>query len=385
MQKDIQKNQREAVKKQSEWETQKDVLESKLDAFRTKLRTTKDQLKEAQDELEKSQAAKMAQSAELTKARLAGRMAPPPTAGPANPRKRTVARFDPDMTIGTPGQGGQAAKKQRPSVSIGDKSTFSMTPFLNRTTMSILPETPSEDVIESTEKVEPEEHEKTPEEQMREQMDSIIADVEAEAAEKQAAKDARDKAQAAANAKAKAKTNTAATKPAVPLKNSTATKANKAVQKPSLDKLIEEEEPSEPAPQAVKKDSAAAAIKKAKASNNTSDQENNAPSDNETSKATKREPTNKRKRPNIFDDDDDALPTEPKLKKVKTLKVLGKAGGAVGAALGGGLGNVSLLAGSGIGGGGLGVVAGNKTRKTFAEFSPLKKDRRAAAATNGGA
>ncbi|KPI39430.1 uncharacterized protein AB675_4969 [Cyphellophora attinorum] len=362
----IQKNQREIVKKQSEWETQKDVLESKLDAFRTKLRTTKEQLKEAQDELEKSQAAKMAQSAELTKARLAGKMAPPPTTGPINPRKRNVARFDPDMTIGTPGQGG-AAKKQRSSVSIGDKSSFSMTPFLNRTTMSILPETPSEDVAESTEK---DESEQTVDERMHEQIHSIIEEAETQAAQRKAAKEARDKARAAAlasTAATKAKASTAA-KPTQPLKESTATKGNKVVQKkPALDKVTEEDVGEEPAtaPPTIKP---VAAAKKEKKSAN-SDRENDAPSDTEQNKASDK--THKRKRPNIFDEDDKALPVEPKLKKVKTLKVLGKAGGS-------GLGNVSLL-GAGA------AVTGGKAKKTFAEFSPLKKDRRAAVGGAGSA
>ncbi|OAP62097.1 hypothetical protein AYL99_04300 [Fonsecaea erecta] len=83
----------------------------------------------------------MAQSSEMTRARLNG------AGTTANPRKRNVARFDPDMTIGTPGNGGPVAKKPRISVSVGDKSNFSITPFLNRT-LSILPETPAEDEAE---------------------------------------------------------------------------------------------------------------------------------------------------------------------------------------------------------------------------------------------
>ncbi|RMD39550.1 hypothetical protein DV735_g5582, partial [Chaetothyriales sp. CBS 134920] len=117
--------------KQDEWESEKELLENKLDAFRTKLRSTKEQLRTAQDELETAQADRMAQSAELTKARMVRKTVPP--AANANRGKRNVTRFDPDATIGTPGQG--PAKRQRTSVSVGDKSTVSMTPFFNKTAL----------------------------------------------------------------------------------------------------------------------------------------------------------------------------------------------------------------------------------------------------------
>lgn len=138
-----QKAEREYLKKSTEWDVQKETLETKLDAFRNKLRATKAQLKEAQDELERREQAKFAESAAATKARMGGRAAsvdPPQAHQPQNPRKRNVARFDPDMTIGTPGHGG-VAKKPRVT-NVGDRSTFSITPFLNRT-QSILPESPN--------------------------------------------------------------------------------------------------------------------------------------------------------------------------------------------------------------------------------------------------
>ncbi|KAI1608894.1 hypothetical protein EDD36DRAFT_447998 [Exophiala viscosa] len=141
---DAQKNERDNRKRVVEWEGEKEILEGKLDAFRNKLRSTKDQLKEAQDDIEKLQAEKMAQSAEMTKARLI-------RTTNANSKKRNIARFDPDMTIGTPGHGAPAAKKQRMSVNVADKSNFSITPFLNRT-LSILPESPSEEESEQVKK-----------------------------------------------------------------------------------------------------------------------------------------------------------------------------------------------------------------------------------------
>lgn len=123
--KERQHAERESRKKIADLESANALSESKLDAFRTKLKSTKERLKETQEELEKSQKA--------------GKAAP--TVAPAaNPRKRTVARFDPDMTIGTPGES-HAAKRARMSTAVGEKSTFSMTPFLNKTT-SILVDTP---------------------------------------------------------------------------------------------------------------------------------------------------------------------------------------------------------------------------------------------------
>lgn len=118
---DNQRVARDAQKQAAEWEGQKTIFESKLDAFRNKLRSTKEQLKEARAELHESQASfKPSQS---------------PAGGEkafAKPIKRAVARFDPDATIGTPGVS-HAAKRGRQSSAVpGDKSTFSITPFLNR-------------------------------------------------------------------------------------------------------------------------------------------------------------------------------------------------------------------------------------------------------------
>ena len=243
-------------KKVTDWESQKEVLEGKLDAFRNKLRTTKEQLKDAQDELEKVQAVKMAQSAELTKARLAG-----PTAA-ANPKKRSITRFDPDMTIGTPGHGGPAAKKQRTSVNVGDKSTFSMTPFLSRTA-SILPDSPAGG---------PDEHEEL-DETMHKQIDAVIEEAEENANKQKGTEKPAPKPEVAAKKPAAPKTKQ-------PLQESTKSKANAVVKKPALSRVIEEEDEQDsenvvPAEQAVE------AVKKQKVFN---------------------------KRPNIFDDGDDVGP-----------------------------------------------------------------------------
>ena len=134
---EAQNRDREARKKGTEWEGQKTILESKLDAFRNKLRSTKEQLKETQKDLETAQ--KAARNMESAQAR------PAP-----NPRKRSIARFDPDMTIGTPGDRPAAKRNKNSSTLPGDKSAFSITPFLNRTSTFIAPDSPEESEAETS-------------------------------------------------------------------------------------------------------------------------------------------------------------------------------------------------------------------------------------------
>ena len=257
--KDAQKTEKEQIKKTSDWDNQKETMEGKLDAFRNKLRSTKEQLREAQEELENARLSKMAQSAELTKARMVGNTAPP--AANANPKKRSVARFDPDATIGTPGHG--ASKKQRTSVNVSDKSTVSMTPFFNKTVLSILPESPVSENGDAVDKA------------MNETINEIVEEA-----------DKTEKAKKAPPKQKPAPKKPAPKKASQPLKEST-TKANAVVKKPVLPKVIEEDEDEEQ-------------------ENN----ENTAPTENA-------EPVKKKvpsKRPNIFDDDDAPAP------KIKSLK-----------------------------------------------------------------
>lgn len=318
-QRDAQKADRENRKKYTQWESEKELLEGKLDAFRNKLRSTKDQLKEAQDEIEKLQAAKMAQSTEMTKARLNG-------AAAGNPRKRNVARFDPDMTIGTPGHGGHAAKKQRISVNVGDKSNFSITPFLNRT-LSILPETPAEDADESER------------EDKRKRSGTTKGAVEEPGAESKnkATKGKQEKGSAAR----KQTTSSSKAKATQPLKESTNSKANSKVMKPQLDKLVEVDSDLE----SDKQDLDFNADDDDDRKENTDHTENtNFMGQDRPEKKAK----NLTKRANIFDEEDTA----------PTSKIRGLGRGLLGGAA---LARVNLKA---------------KPGKTLAEFSPLKKDRR---------
>lgn len=134
---DRQKVERDAQKEMACWEGRKAVLEGKLDAFRNKLRTTKEQLKQTE--------------AELCKASVSTATVPsrPPVSGDfermaKNQRKRSAMHLDMDATIGTPGLPAPAKRGKRASTLPGDKSTFSITPFLNRAA-SVAPDTPGDE------------------------------------------------------------------------------------------------------------------------------------------------------------------------------------------------------------------------------------------------
>jgi hypothetical protein len=305
---DAQKNERELRKQATEWESQKTILESKLDAFRSKLRSTKELLKEAQKEIEENQALKAARKEDTvaTKPRV------------ANPRKRQTAHFDPDASIGTPGNNGvHAAKRIRTSTLPGDKSTFSITPFLNRT-MSILPDTPNAS----------EEQEKA--EDLAKATYSAV-DQSSPARPKQAK--VRQPV-AAASTKSKESRVLQETK-AAPKANGVLQKAgNPPIKKLfGLAKVVEEDhDENEEATDTV----------------------------SELRKASKPAVKKKQKvfgqRKNLFDEDD----AEETKNRARTVGLLGGSRG-LGLRGGGGLGPINL---------------GSKG-KSLAEFSPLKKDRRA--------
>lgn len=281
-QREAQKTERESRKRTTDWESEKEMLEGKLDAFRNKLRSTKEQLYQAQEEIENLQAAKMAQSAEMTRARLSG------TAATTNPRKRNVARFDPDMTIGTPGNGGPAAKKPRVSVNVGDKSTFSITPFLNRT-LSILPESPGSEG-------EPQKKDSTDSNRQIEGLDKGATVVKSKAAKPKQTKPTAAKKSASEALK--------------PLKEATKSKANSTMKKPQLAQLAEEMSEEED------KEDGSGSV-------DPSDR-----TDKENAEDTTVSQKSQTRRPNIFDEDSGPAP------KVRTL-----GGGG-----GGGLGRINLIA-----------------------------------------
>ncbi|KAL6247404.1 hypothetical protein RBB50_005750 [Rhinocladiella similis] len=321
---DLQKNERENRKKVVEWEGEKEILEGKLDAFRNKLRSTKEQLKEAQDEVERLQAEKMAHSAEMTQARVAGKTT---ILG-----KRPIPRFDPDMTIGTPGHRAPAAKKQRVSVNFADKSNFSITPFLNRT-LSILPETPED-----------QQHQEEEEAQEMAEPETNNATEKSRTAPR--AKTVKMKEKPASSKK---KTAVTKNKTVAALKESTNARANTTMKRPQLAKLIEEDSDVENevvVPGIATEESADKnAVESMEGTQTTSD---DAP------ESTKK-PKGPKKRTNIFDEEEESAPGQ----KVRDL---GR----------GGSGNTSIL-------GRINLKANPVGKpKSLAEFSPLKKDRRAA-------
>ena len=131
--KEGQKLQHEAQRLSIDFEGRKSVLESRLDAFRHKLSITKDQLKETQKELQNSRGLVREQQEHTAIVR------------PANQKskKRNISQLDVDSTVGTLGIVPLTRKDKRGSTVVGEKSTFSITPYLNRST-SMAPASPVE-------------------------------------------------------------------------------------------------------------------------------------------------------------------------------------------------------------------------------------------------
>jgi hypothetical protein len=144
--KDRQRAEKNGEHAAEEAETQRAALEDRLGRFREKLRSTKDKLKEMEVELaaakEAAEVANAAAASAASEAAAAAATAPTKaikTAAPkaAKPsRKRAAAAMEPEESaLGTPGDGPGAKKRGRKGTSagVGDKSTFSITPFLNKT------------------------------------------------------------------------------------------------------------------------------------------------------------------------------------------------------------------------------------------------------------
>lgn len=121
--------QKAAQQAADEFEAQKATLDDKLNQFRTKLKSTKDKLKETEAELAAARQGGVGGAAAPAK-----KASAKPAAAKANPKKRNAAQFDADATnLGTPGDGPAAKRGKKATAGVGDKSTFSITPFLNKT------------------------------------------------------------------------------------------------------------------------------------------------------------------------------------------------------------------------------------------------------------
>ncbi|KAL8953530.1 MAG: hypothetical protein Q9222_000634 [Ikaeria aurantiellina] len=129
-----QKLERDAQQASHAWEARKLNLESRLESFQDRLKSTRDSLKEARQELLHARPiVKTSDNDRVPSMR--GR----PVASTS--RKRTAIQMLSDSVIGTPGDTINSKGLKASTKLPGDKSTFSITPYLNRTA-SAAPESP---------------------------------------------------------------------------------------------------------------------------------------------------------------------------------------------------------------------------------------------------
>ena len=133
---DRQKHERQTQNSQIASETKISTLESRLDSFRTKLKNTKEQLQQTQVVLENAQGSTSISSIPKKRSNDLS------SSFIKQSRKRAATRLDGDALIGTPGELPAAKRSKSSSLAVGEKSTFSITPFLNRTA-SVAPESPN--------------------------------------------------------------------------------------------------------------------------------------------------------------------------------------------------------------------------------------------------
>ena len=115
------REERNAQQQRHEWETQRTALESKLGSLQQQLKSTEDKLREAKSN-ERS-----------ADSRTENRDGPRPQPRATPSQQRSSVRYDADMAIGTPGLVQAHVGAKKPAALPGDKSAFSITPFLNRT------------------------------------------------------------------------------------------------------------------------------------------------------------------------------------------------------------------------------------------------------------
>lgn len=115
------REERYAKQQSLEWERQRTALEEKIGLLHQKPRPTKDQSQETKNNVREGN----------PKANDNDRRRPQSRSVPA--QHQTPARFNSDMAIGTPGAVQPNGRHKRAAALPGDKSAFSITPFLNRT------------------------------------------------------------------------------------------------------------------------------------------------------------------------------------------------------------------------------------------------------------
>lgn len=242
--KERQQAQSAAERDAREWESKRTILEGKVEAMRTKLRATKEELKEVQASLAQTiaQASKPSVTIDLPEVQ--------------NKSRKRSALSILDNTIGTPD--GIAVRGKRPGqkrgkldqTSLGEKSMFSITPYLNKTT-NVLLETPRADE-ESVTDAEEEMQVPAQDDDMEDEEEAPPAEEEADAAASPSVSRLR--------AEAKTSKKSAAKKPKAPSKNSaTAAKRSARV---ALEQVEEEPEADEPLASSEAKAAPAAAATK---------------------------------------------------------------------------------------------------------------------------
>ncbi|KAL9039097.1 MAG: hypothetical protein Q9214_005014 [Letrouitia sp. 1 TL-2023] len=110
-------------------EAQKLALQSQLDVLKDKLKSARAQLKKSQARVKSDEVSQEKVPHKPTRS----------NAVAAKSRKREAVQMESDAVIGTPGLGPETKRRKRASTLPGDKSTFSITPYLNRTA-SVPPE-----------------------------------------------------------------------------------------------------------------------------------------------------------------------------------------------------------------------------------------------------
>lgn len=134
----IERQERHFQRQSLEWETQRNTFESKIETLNRKLRSTKDQLQEAQKTQQNRQA--NITSDDISQASHRSRPIP---------LQRPMTQINPDITIATPGAIQKHEKAKQPSALPGDKSAFSITPYLSRTNVPVdTPVTSDDDMDE---------------------------------------------------------------------------------------------------------------------------------------------------------------------------------------------------------------------------------------------
>lgn len=140
---DEERNQRMQAEERSEkvssvWETKHTTLEQRSNSFRAKLRVTMEQLKACQATLRDFRASGPSEPGPLVTGQGKKGFAKPSLT------RNSVQQQDVDSIIGTPGDMPAAKKAKRTLALPGDKSAFSITPYLNRASSVALDSPPSD-------------------------------------------------------------------------------------------------------------------------------------------------------------------------------------------------------------------------------------------------